>query len=228
VPAEIRSSLPPVDGIVDRRMYLPQRAAGLRVLHLGCVDEHLTAERAGTGSLLHEELAKVATDLTGVDISKDGLDLLAGLVPGVYVHGDVEHLDELELPPCELVIAPELIEHLGAPAAFLRQLRTYLSATGATALVTTPNAYSWRHFASVSVRRREMVHPDHRVLFSPSTLLRSFDDAGLEVERFLVHAWRPGRGFRSALLGALDRAVLRVNPYLAVGLVVEVRASGSG
>lgn len=217
-----RTSGPPVE-IVDRRRFVPELARGKRVLHLGCVDEHVTAARHGTGDLLHQELSAVATELVGVDLSRDGLDEIARLVPGRYLHGDVEHLELIDLPQeVDLVVAAELIEHLGAPSLFLEGLRTYLERTGATAVITTPNAYSWRHFLAVALRRPEPVHEDHRVLYSLTTLSRSLTAAGLGVERVLVHTWTGSTTTRGRAAALVDRAILRWQPLLAVGLLVEV------
>lgn len=216
-----------IAGVVDRRVHLPQLARGRRVLHLGCVDEHFTEERARTGDLLHEELAKVATELTGVDISLDGLREIERLVPGRYIHGDVEHLDDLDLPEVDLVIAAELIEHLGAPSHFLEGLRRYLDKVGAPAVITTPNAYSWRHFAFVAARRPEQVHEDHRLLYSLATLERSLAAADLEIHRLMVHTWRDSATLRGKAVGLVDRALLRWQPLLAVGLVAEVAPRGA-
>lgn len=214
-------------GVVDRRRFLVERARGRRVVHLGCADERLTRARAGTGNLLHQELARVADELIGVDLSEQGLQDLSAIVPGVYRCGDVERLGEVPLPDeCDLVIAAELIEHLGRPVDFLGGLRDYLQRTGATALVTTPNAYSWTHFVRYAVRRREWVHPDHLCLYSPTTLAESVERSGLVAKATYVHAWSRGaRGARSVVVGAVDRMVLRVNPWLGVGLVVEVSAA---
>lgn len=211
--------------IVDRRVWLPEIARGRRVLHLGCVDEHETSARHGTGGLLHEQLDAVASELVGVDLSVDGLREIAGLVPGHYIHGDVEQLDSLDLPECDLVIAAEIIEHLGAPSLFLQGLHRYLVRTGATAVLTTPNAYSWRTLVAVALRRPDPVHPDHRLLFSLATLSRVLSDADLRVTRVAVHNWTHPTTWKGRVASAIDRAVLGWSPLLAVGLIVEVRAT---
>jgi predicted TPR repeat methyltransferase len=211
------------DRVVDRRRYLVERSRGARVVHLGCADERLTSARAGTGNLLHEELARVASSLIGVDLSEDALSELERLVPGRYLVGDVERLSELDLPSeCDVVLAPELIEHLGRPADFLVGMRSYLARSGARGVITTPNAYSWTHFVRFAGGRREWVHPDHRALYSPATLRKTLEAAGLRVVDVGVHRWdRRARG-RDMALEVLDRALLRWNPWLGVGLVVEV------
>lgn len=220
--------LPPCDGPVDRRRYLPARATGARVVHLGCVDEgHFEARWSG-GDLLHAQLAEVAAELVGVDLSEAGTARLAERVPGAYLVGDVEELGRIGLPEsCDLVIAGELIEHLPNPGRFLDELRAYLATSGATAILTTPNAYAWMGFARFAIGRREPTHPDHLLIYSPTTLVRVLEHAGLEVVAFHGHRWEVGRGLRQRLRGLLDSALLRWNPWLAVGLVVEVRPDPS-
>jgi predicted TPR repeat methyltransferase len=219
----VHSSRPtPPAGFVDRRAFLPAQAAGRSVVHLGCVDEGLTRDRAGTGELLHEELTKVSSSLVGVDISEDGLRDLSALVPGAYLLGDVLDLSGLPLPErCDLVIAAELIEHLRAPSVFLEELRDYLERSGAVGLLSTPNAYSWIHWWRFALTRREDVHPDHLLLYSPATLQRALAAAGLRATRVWMHRW-PRSGWRRAPSRMLDRVVLAWNPHLAIGFVVEV------
>lgn len=212
-------------GSVDRRRYLPERARGRRVVHLGCVDEHHYEDRADRGALLHGQLAATASELTGVDLSADGLAAMAATIPGRYVHGDVEELADLPLPEaCDLVIAGEIIEHVPNPGRFLRSLETYLARTGATALITTPNSYSWLGFARFALSRRERTHPDHLLVHSPATLVRSLEAAGLEVVSLRAHRWDVGRGLRQRVRGAVDALVLRWDPWLCVGFVAEVRS----
>ncbi|MGK2948768.1 MAG: class I SAM-dependent methyltransferase [Acidimicrobiales bacterium] len=211
--------------VVDRRVDLLAMARGRRVLHVGCVDEMLTLARHGTGDLLHQELATVASELTGLDISRDGIALMERLVPGRYIVADAEHLGDVSLPDVDLVVAAEMIEHLGSPHLFLTGLRDVLAESGASAVITTPNAYSWRHFAAVALRRQEQVHQDHRLLYSATTLIRSLEAAGLQVDDLRFHTWLRSRQLRSRLGALIDRAVLRWEPRLAVGLIVECRAS---
>lgn len=211
--------------VVDRRIFLPEVASGLRVLHLGCADDGLTAVRFGTGDLLHEELSKVAQTLTGVDLSRDALGKLASFVPGTYICGDVEHLADLNLPSSDLVIATELIEHLGNPLHFLKALRQYLERTGATAILTTPNAFAWTNQLQFILTRSEQVHPDHLLVYTPSTLHRTLCSANLAPIKWWSHGWtRNGRSLGQATRRTLDRIALRWNPWLAPGIIVQVRA----
>jgi SAM-dependent methyltransferase len=217
--------LPRLAGTVDRRQLVEAAARDRRVLHLGCVDDRLTVERFERGELLHAQLAAVARSLVGVDINRDGIALLEDRLPGSYLVGDVERLDELELPSdTELVVASELIEHLANPGRFLAQLREYLRRTDARAIITTPNAYGWVGFVKMAARRREPTHPDHVLVYSPYTLDAALRAAGLHVEQLWMHDWARGGGVADRLRDAATTLVRRWNPYLAVGLVAEVRA----
>lgn len=214
---------PPCSGIVDRRRFLPERVEGMRVLHLGCVDDHLLEQRFGTERLLHAALAESGSEVTGVDISENGLEQIAAVVPGAYLHGDVEELSCLDLPDFDVVVAGEIIEHLGRPGQFLEELRTVLERADASAIITTPNAYSWMGFSRFALRRREPTHPDHVALYSPVTLERALDQAGLEIVNFWAHRWTEGSKLRHRLRNIVDNTVLKWSPWLAVGLVVEVK-----
>lgn len=217
--------LPQLDGTVDRRQLLQDAARNRRVVHLGCVDDRLTVERFERGELLHAQLAAVASSLVGVDINADGIALLEERVPGRYLVADVERLDELDLPSdVELVVASELIEHLGNPLRFLKQLGRYLHRTEAHAIITTPNAYGWVGFLKMASRRREPTHPDHVLLYSPYTFAAALRGAGLELEHLWVHDWLRPAGVGNRLRDVPVRLVRRWNPYLAVGLVAQVRA----
>jgi hypothetical protein len=220
--------LPRVDRVVDRRRFLVDQARGRRVLHLGCVDDRLTTERLDAGLLLHDQLGRVATELTGVDISASGIELLREALPGRYEVGDVEDLRSLSLPAgVDVVIASELIEHLSNPGRFLDGLRGLLEATGAVGIVTTPNAYSWVGFSKMAIRRREPTHPDHLILYSPYTLVASLERAGLRVDSLLVHDWDRAKGWRDRVRGLVTKPVLWWSPHLGVGLVACVSAQGA-
>jgi len=195
------------------------------VLHLGCVDDRLTTARLDAGLLLHDQLQGVAAELTGVDISASGIDLLRRVLPGRYEVGDVEDLGAMALPSeLDLVIASELIEHLPNPGRFLEGFRALLASTGAQGIITTPNAYGWVGFAKMAARRREPTHPDHLLLYSPYTFVAALSRAGLVVDELLVHDWDRAGGWGNRLRGVLTRPVLRWSPHLGVGLIARVRA----
>lgn len=78
-----------------------------QVLDLGC----------GNGALA-AQLARWGYQLIGIDPSSSGIEQARALLPGVAFHqasADPEQLSSLDLPPCDLVVSTEVVEHIYAP-----------------------------------------------------------------------------------------------------------------
>lgn len=133
-------------------------AAGKKVLHIGCVD----APIFDAANSLHLKLEAVADELHGYDLA-DYSQL-------------AEHTQSLLLDSFpsdkhyDLVLAPEVMEHVSDVGAFLRQLD---SLSFHHLVITVPDAFScanrdhWRVGGNHTI---EIVHPDHVAWYSPYTL----------------------------------------------------------
>jgi SAM-dependent methyltransferase len=139
------------------------------VLHLGCTDTPFTDESIAAGRWLHARLSGVAAECVGVDIDEDAIQHLRDHY-GVtnIVRGNAENLDSLDQGRFDVVVAGEIIEHLGSPARFLESARTVLKPEGLL-VITTTNAFCFRRMLRVSLGS-ESVHPDHHYYFSHPTL----------------------------------------------------------
>lgn len=176
------------------------------VAHLGAADSPYTRARLMDGSLLHSRLLDVAgATVFGFDIDAAGLDLVKQHHPEANLH----LLDvTAEIPPIhrgryDCVLAGEVLEHVANPADFLAGCALLL-AEGGILCVTVPNACS----PKIGIRALfglEVVHPDHRVYYSPRTLARTLAAAGwhvLETTTYLADAGPAGRIFNYALRAA--------------------------
>ena len=226
--------------VVQRVDELVTRSRGRRVLHLGCTNWPYTAESERAGTLLHRSLGTAAGELAGLDSDPDGLAALAALGFDHLLLGDLEHLDAARwfdpsgvgassapIDPFDLVIAGEVLEHLGSPAALLEGVRPLLAA-GGELIVTVPNAYCAFRFASYAVSRRrgnpEPVHPDHVAYYSEATLGRLLDDTGYEVlELAFYDLGREHRATAPRSWRVVNDLAMRVAPQLADGIVVRCR-----
>jgi SAM-dependent methyltransferase len=163
VPAPPESSLHsvPKTRLVDRVAFVLERARGRRVIHLGFVDETRMDERVRQGSWLHAQLARVAREVVGIDISAEGVRATA--VSGSAVHQadceDAEAVAALELDPADIVLAGELVEHLTSPGRMLDAVRP-LVRRGGELIVTTPNAHAFTNVLAALIGR-ELVNADH-------------------------------------------------------------------
>ena len=134
------------------------------VLDLGCV-EHSWRMSIDNPSWLHAAIRDVAASCVGVDFLADDVAELnkRGFE---MVYGDVLR-DE---PPgrFDVVVAGDLVEHLGNPSWFLDYVGRALRPDG-IAVVTTPNALYLDQFLTVLLRGRPDISPEHALLFDPFT-----------------------------------------------------------
>ena len=219
--------------IVDRIAHLTERARGRRVIHVGFADVSFHDDQLATESWLHAHLAGVAASLVGVDLDPGAVERARAQGYEAYAADctDAEQVAGLGLEPADLVIAGEVIEHVGEPGSLLTALRAFCAPGGAL-VVTTPNAYGLLNVVA-SVGGYELNHPDHVVMFTWRTLTSLMARCGWEPVaahtyvpqvRTLPQASRKLRvmaGGARTVLG-LERLLGRVGaPFSADGLIVE-------
>ncbi len=163
----------PLNRPVDRIKYIVSACAGRRILDLGAMDETAWKSKRGRGTWLHEELARVAHRVEGVDnspmVPPDGLITAPN---AIIRRGDIEDLGrlitELDEAP-DTVIAGELIEHMENPLRFLQRFTETPRLAGSELILSTPNATAL-HNVLVGLARRESTHQDHLCILSYKTL----------------------------------------------------------
>src|SRR5262245_61524261 len=157
----------PECSVVDREMWLLHTCHDKTVLHLGC------------GGRLHQALKQAATRCYGIDLEVKrepdyvalDLDLQAAQLP---YYADVE-----------LVLLPELLEHLTMPGLLLRVLKDRYAVP---VIITVPNAFCPQPHLG---RRIEMVNKDHVAWYSHATLSHLLEKCGYAVEQTFWYHGRP-------------------------------------
>jgi hypothetical protein len=147
-----------------KAQFFSQFLAGKSVLHVGYADWPITDLDAN----LHVMLDPVCARLDGVDPHYEAAEAIRP-----YVRGELfRHISEVT-GSYDVVLIPEVIEHVGDLEAFFREIDRV---DFKTALITAPDAYSCmrRHFELVNDPEGEtfieVVHPDHNCWFTPYTL----------------------------------------------------------
>ncbi len=148
-----------------------QICQGRRVLHVGCADWPITDVQAS----LHVQLDAVCAQLDGFDVHPDAFEVLQPYVRGKFFSRWEEVTSEYDL-----IIAPEVLEHVPDVQGFLQQLD---AVKAPHVLLTVPDASQCasRHFEFLSEGETfvEVVHPDHNCWYSPYTLgnvIRKYTD----------------------------------------------------
>lgn len=138
---------------------------GRTVLHVGCADAPITNVRNN----LHLALQGSAKVLDGFDLDTAALDMLR---PHINNGRLFSKLDDIQ-DEYELLLVPEVIEHVGNVEQFLQTLDKI---NFSEVVITAPDAYSCMHrnffdYDSQSSTFCEIVHPDHNAWYTPYTLL---------------------------------------------------------
>jgi len=135
--------------------------AGKRVLHIGCADWPLTDPRTS----LHLRLEPHCAVLDGLDLHGEALDLLRPHVNGRLFDDFAQVTDSYDV-----VLVPEVMEHVGDVGAFLAQLEAI---DAGLFFVSVPDAFQCRarHFDYLDASETfvEVVHPDHNAWYTPYT-----------------------------------------------------------
>lgn len=135
--------------------------AGQRVLHIGCADWPITDPKTS----LHLALESVCAKLDGFDIHTEALEQLRP-----YTKSQLFSRFEELSGEYDLVLVPEVMEHVSDVGTFLAQLHAL---NASSFLITVPDAYQChkRHFDYLKESQTfiEIVHPDHNCWYTPYT-----------------------------------------------------------
>ena len=179
--------------IFDRDEWIVQQCAGKRVLHLGCTDWPLTADRLKEGRLLHHKLVSTCNLVIGVDPDEEGIACLRQFMPAHTFHAitaeEMHTIQEIAETEWDIILAADVVEHVSNLGAALASISSLMKST-TKLLITTPSAFSLKRFLAWTLAGTEHVHPDHCYYFSPSTLRQLVGRSGLRLERVGFFMWK--------------------------------------
>lgn len=130
-----------------------------KVLHVGCTDYPFD----GLGGL-HASLENYC-EVDGVDTDRRGVDTFRQHFKGDFFYS-LEDVNK----SYDIVIVPEVLEHVDNAGSFLSQINKLASHK---LIVTVPDCLScfqYNHFEFLENTYFEAVHPDHVAWYSPHTL----------------------------------------------------------
>ncbi|MFI2202785.1 class I SAM-dependent methyltransferase [Streptomyces sp. NPDC020192] len=220
----------PVRG--DRDALLLNLCAGRRVLHVGCADSPLTAERLEKGSLLHAKLLRVASEVHGVDVDLAGVELLRDRLGGEYSVADVadpkDRGDLVKFRP-EIVLAGDVIEHVRDAASFLRGIVSLMreAGDGVELILSTPNGLAAKNLIN-TLAGLEIIHPDHVYVFTPASLARLVSDCGLRPKQWFFYHVDSGNSPRARCYDAVSRIAAHLRPAFSEGQVLVCQSIPEG
>lgn len=162
--------------------YVVTRCRGRRVIDLGCV---MHDPRAYTSRYwLHRALAESAAEVIGIDLDSEGVAALAARGYRM-LQGDAEDFSVTKR--VDVVVAGDIIEHLGNPGGLLRSAREAL-VPGGCLIIQTPNPWYWRNSVKAMWGREVANNPEHTCWFDPRTMRQLAARFGFELGEVAFHS----------------------------------------
>lgn len=164
---------------INRFKFFEKICKNKKVLHIGFVDYPIT----NADQNMHIILDKVCTELVGIDPNISHFKDLSKNLKNKRMYATCQEISEEYF---DLVIVPEVIEHVDNVKDFLEEISEL---NFGHIYITAPDAFLLRN--NVTYNRAtgevtEIVHPDHNCWFSPYTLKNVVDKyTNLNVEQML-------------------------------------------
>jgi len=147
----------------DRFRYFTDICKEKSVLHVGFVDYPITDPKMN----MHLMVDKVCQSLVGIDPNYETYKDVKPLLKHPEMYGDYSNVATRKF---DIVIVPEVIEHVGNVEDFLKQLN---SLQFDKLYISAPNAFECTQngrYNHTTGQWTENIHPDHNYWFSPYTL----------------------------------------------------------
>jgi 2-polyprenyl-3-methyl-5-hydroxy-6-metoxy-1,4-benzoquinol methylase len=218
----------PQTGICSRMDLFRRDLIGKRVLHVGCTDWPFTKEKLLCGELLHQILAGICSELHGMDIEKDAIEMMQQSgIPNLNI---VSIYNLSEAPPFiekkfDAVVVSEVIEHLANPGLALGAIRDFILKTNSQCEVifTIPNYQNFFINILVGLRSKECVHYDHKYYFSYRTFRALLEACSFEVIDFSFILYTEGsQKFGGIKLKTVSRLLPALAPHLYFRCTVKL------
>jgi 2-polyprenyl-3-methyl-5-hydroxy-6-metoxy-1,4-benzoquinol methylase len=214
--------------VSDRSAFIADLCRNRCIMHLGCAAWPLTDQQWRDGMLLHLALSKVARRAYGIDLSEEGLAYLRERGFRNLIRWNVERLDELRVDDSvDVIVAGEVMEHLSNPGLFLQGVSRFMKRHKSKLIISVPNAFSYRHFLPVLLRKTEFVMPDHTAYYSFSTLTELLQRHDLQIsERHTCTYTEGSTAVKRLVKRAMNATVRHTFPQVSEGLMVVAHVNG--
>lgn len=159
----------PPSHLVERDDFILKLCQNKTVIHLGATDYPFTEDKAKCGSLLHQKLANVSSNLIGIDMDLDSINLLKNKygITNIISH-DLSTTEAAPVERADVVVCADIIEHVNSPFNLMEHCKSMCKPNGII-VISTINSFGAKPFIR-NLMHREAVHPDHVAWYSFSTL----------------------------------------------------------
>ena len=205
----------------NRIAMFQEYSRGKTVLHLGCSSGGFLQERLARGDLLHSLLNDVASELHGIDIHEESIEMLRDIGFNNLYIADVQD-GKIDInKQFDMIVAGDILEHITKPGCMLEAMKPLLKPDGKL-LLSTNNAFGLNY----QIRRWLGIyteHPEHVAFYSPETLRHLFERHEYTVDAVFGAYTVPPYTLKKKLLFIFGRPLYKQFPVLAGTLVIVAR-----
>ncbi len=160
-----------------------------RIVHYGCIDDStdIIDSKIKNNIYLHKLLSDASSSCIGVDINTEIMTYLkeTHTIDNI-VYGNVEdpktfEIDLQVLKEAEVLVIPDLIEHLNNPGLMIESFRKYYS-SDIKIIILTPNPFSYLNFA-FTLLGREFYNAYHTCYFSTNNMKVLLKNHAIKINR---------------------------------------------
>lgn len=155
--------------------FVTSRCRAKKVLDIGCVQHDPRFARSK--KWLHKAICAVASETTGLDLDRDGVNALSAMGYKNINVGDAQDFDLNE--HFNVLVAGDLIEHLHNVGGFLESCVRHMDVSSEL-IICTPNPWHWHKWMRAFFRQPP-VNEEHTLWLCPVTLAQLASRFGLEV-----------------------------------------------
>ncbi len=162
--------------VVNKQAKIIELCTSKSVLDVGCVGQDIDYNNP---EWMHNLIKNVCISIDGVDIDKEGINILNSKGYSVYLAEDLRSLNK----KYDIVLMSDVIEHVNDPVAFLSFYSKFLNESGRM-VITTPNAHGIRNFTSIILRNDYALNTEHTFWLCPKTMAEIVNRAALRFADF--------------------------------------------
>ena len=183
-----------------RMDFIESIIAGKKIIHLGCTDHLALIERKiKENRWFHKRLCDAAEKCLGIDINGKAIEYCRNELgyTNILCHDIINDRPHPDITGSrwDYMIIGEILEHVDNPVLFLHAIRTNYQNCIERVIISVPNAFRYENF-KLAFKHAECINSDHRYWFTPYTIAKVVDRAGMKVEAFwFVSAYEIARRY---------------------------------
>ncbi len=205
--------------LYGRNELLKEICSNKKIIHFGCADHlPLIEKKIKHNMWLHKILTEASALCIGIDINLEAVEFIKNHL----YYNNVFYCNILtDTVPKEIrenqfdyIILGEIIEHVDDPVLFLKNLKQKIQGKVEKILITCPNSFYYKNFIH-ALKNQECINTDHRYWFTPFTITKVLNSAGLKMlEFYFVSPVLPRKNF-------IKKEFFRLFPSLQETLIIE-------